>query len=55
MTSIWTKAIKLANNFEELDYIAVKLETTSKINRRTKAGRAETNDILQEISKRKGE
>lgn len=48
-TSIWTKAISLCKNIDELIYVKDKLEVTKKINRRTKAGRELTNKIRREI------
>jgi len=44
-TSTFHKAITLAKSLDELDYIEGKLHVTKRINRRTKAGRAETEVI----------
>lgn len=50
MTLTWInflKAIDLAETLEQLDYVIDKLETTSQINRRTKAGRDLTKKLLK--------
>ena len=45
MKSIWTNAISLAQNLEQVDYVLEKLKTTSQFNRRTKQGREITEEI----------
>ena len=50
MTLTWTKfkqAIDLAENLDQLDYVIEKINTTSQINRRTKAGRDLTKKLLK--------
>jgi hypothetical protein len=37
---------------EDLDYLQSKIETTKKINRRTKAGREQTNQLLNLINQK---
>lgn len=41
------RAIDLAENLEQLDYVIEKINTTSQINRRTKTGRALTQKLLK--------
>lgn len=45
-----TTLIYKAKTLDELDYIQNKIETTKKINRRTKAGREFTNELLEIIN-----
>lgn len=40
------RAIGLAENLEQLAYVEDKIKTTDKINRRTKAGREMTQELL---------
>ena len=41
------RAIDLAENLDQLDYVIEKINTTSQINRRTKTGRALTQKLLK--------
>ena len=41
------RAIDLAENLEQLDYVIEKINTTSQINRRTKTGRELTQKLLK--------
>lgn len=43
-------AILKARTLEELDYIKEKLSVTSQINRRTKAGRELSSELLEQIN-----
>lgn len=47
------KAISLTKNFDEIDYIQSKINTTEQINRRTKEGRKLTGELLNLTQQRK--
>lgn len=46
------EAISLADNWQTLDFIREKIETTDQINRHTKEGRDLTKDLLKLLDQR---
>lgn len=47
------KAVSLAEDFEQIDYIQDKIKSTEQINRRTKQGRELTDELLNLTQQRK--